>query len=556
MASQQGDNSEASTECMVTVSTGSVPSPAPSTLTTAHHFLSIKLSFVGGYMHLVEIDKGFSLRRGVQIGISQPFNLSAVLFQSSIDGSSRSRSVEISSKVLVNPQFAVFNRTPWSKSVNRSSTELINPLFDSVCIQSLSKELISSLFTIFTRSRSAKSSSVELVVVVSSPQWRTRKKREFLTLIRDFVSEKSQGERRISNMRNRIGELRSEITAATANIEEACAEYAEIINTGNQYIFNTQSKYSYETVEDIFVEESKTFANLFEEFFDKLTDMVVLLPQMEKYVLAELVCLLREVRPVFSTGEAMWYLLICDMDVSQACAMDNDFLSNSVLNGVFLLLDDGGAILTITTTLNVPLDDGIDDESYQMLFKSIMGKVMVNLLQQKFPGAIVFGGEVNSKRIVIERFEKEATDIEYWIIVATMAVSGRIGDAFISWIPMEIARNLMELRTAAGDIALMYWRKASSYGQTRIFDIFQFIVSQSTSSKSFSSAPQPQMQGSRVHQPTAPPKQRSKSAMTTKPPQNEEQQSPSALNEPSSEHVVFIIDSTTGGFEVGVSKDG
>ncbi|KAL3626183.1 hypothetical protein CASFOL_029732 [Castilleja foliolosa] len=48
------------------------------------------------------------------------------------------------------------------------------------------------------------------------------------------------------------------------------------------------------------------------------------LPQMEKYILAELVCLLREVRPFFSTGDAMWCLLICDMNVSHACAMDTD----------------------------------------------------------------------------------------------------------------------------------------------------------------------------------------------------------------------------------------
>lgn len=46
------------------------------------------------------------------------------------------------------------------------------------------------------------------------------------------------------------------------------------------------------------------------------------LQQMEKYILAELVCLLREVRPFFSTGDAMWCLLICDMNVSHACAMD------------------------------------------------------------------------------------------------------------------------------------------------------------------------------------------------------------------------------------------
>ncbi|KAG8370109.1 hypothetical protein BUALT_Bualt14G0083300 [Buddleja alternifolia] len=56
------------------------------------------------------------------------------------------------------------------------------------------------------------------------------------------------------------------------------------------------------------------------------------LQQMEKYILAELVCLLREVRPFFSTGDAMWCLLICDMNVSQACAMDSDPLSG--FNGV------------------------------------------------------------------------------------------------------------------------------------------------------------------------------------------------------------------------------
>ncbi|XP_047948287.1 putative E3 ubiquitin-protein ligase RF298 [Salvia hispanica] len=48
------------------------------------------------------------------------------------------------------------------------------------------------------------------------------------------------------------------------------------------------------------------------------------LQQMKKYILAELVCLLREVRPFFSTGDAMWCLLICDMNVSHACSLDGD----------------------------------------------------------------------------------------------------------------------------------------------------------------------------------------------------------------------------------------
>ncbi|XP_021904864.1 putative E3 ubiquitin-protein ligase RF298 [Carica papaya] len=61
------------------------------------------------------------------------------------------------------------------------------------------------------------------------------------------------------------------------------------------------------------------------------------LQQLEKYILAELVCVLREVRPFFSTGDAMWCLLICDMNVSHACAMDGDpsssFLSERGSNG-------------------------------------------------------------------------------------------------------------------------------------------------------------------------------------------------------------------------------
>ncbi|XP_050217999.1 putative E3 ubiquitin-protein ligase RF298 isoform X2 [Mercurialis annua] len=57
------------------------------------------------------------------------------------------------------------------------------------------------------------------------------------------------------------------------------------------------------------------------------------LQQLEKYILAELVCVLREVRPFFSTGDAMWCLLICDMNVSHACAMDGDPLSSFAGDG-------------------------------------------------------------------------------------------------------------------------------------------------------------------------------------------------------------------------------
>ncbi|KAK1408671.1 hypothetical protein QVD17_40646 [Tagetes erecta] len=54
------------------------------------------------------------------------------------------------------------------------------------------------------------------------------------------------------------------------------------------------------------------------------------LQQMEKYILAELVCVVREVRPFFSIGDAMWCLLVSDMNVSHACTMDSETLNSLV----------------------------------------------------------------------------------------------------------------------------------------------------------------------------------------------------------------------------------
>ncbi|CAI9296454.1 unnamed protein product [Lactuca saligna] len=120
--------------------------------------------------------------------------------------------------------------------------------------------------------------------------------------------------------------------------------------------------------------------------------------------------------------------------------------------------------------------------------------------------------------------EKNKPDIDqlrfwcqYWILVAVLTVSERIGDTFISWVPMyseaklaffiylwypktkgtgyvyesffrpyiskherEIDRSLMELRTMAVDAAVLYWQKAGNYIQTKTFDILQYVASQST----------------------------------------------------------------------------
>ncbi|MCL7033193.1 hypothetical protein MKW94_019654 [Papaver nudicaule] len=106
---------------------------------------------------------------------------------------------------------------------------------------------------------------------------------------------------------------------------------------------------------------------------------------------------------------------------------------------------------------------------------------------------------------------------QYWILVAMLTVFERVGDTFVSWVPMyseaklaffiylwypktmgttyvydsffrpyiakhepEIDRNLLELKTRAGDMAILYWQKAATYGQTRVFEILQYVASQST----------------------------------------------------------------------------
>ncbi|KAK8560461.1 hypothetical protein V6N13_082899 [Hibiscus sabdariffa] len=135
---------------------------------------------------------------------------------------------------------------------------------------------------------------------------------------------------------------------------------------------------------------------------------------------------------------------------------------------------------------------------------------------------------------------------QYWILVAVLTVCERIGDTFISWVPMyseaklafyiylwypktrgttyvydsffrpyvakhenEIDRNLLELRTRAGDMAVLYWQRAASYGQTRIFEIMQYVSSQSTPRPH--RAQNSQAQGARACQPSGVPNRQTSS---------------------------------------------
>uniref|UniRef100_A0A0D9VBH8 HVA22-like protein n=1 Tax=Leersia perrieri TaxID=77586 RepID=A0A0D9VBH8_9ORYZ len=134
---------------------------------------------------------------------------------------------------------------------------------------------------------------------------------------------------------------------------------------------------------------------------------------------------------------------------------------------------------------------------------------------------------------------------QYWILLAVLTVFERVGDNFVSWclqfgrktfmladddfffpyrLPMyseaklafivylwypktqrfqgtsyvyesffkpyigkheaEIDRNLLELRTRAGDMAVHYFQKIADYSQTRFYEILQYIASQSETQRS------------------------------------------------------------------------
>ncbi|GMY28279.1 putative HVA22-like protein g [Fagus crenata] len=166
---------------------------------------------------------------------------------------------------------------------------------------------------------------------------------------------------------------------------------------------------------------------------------------------------------------------------------------------------------------------------------------------------------------------------QYWILVAVLTVCERIGDAFISWVPMyseaklaffiylwypktkgttyvydsffrpyvakhetEIDRNLLELRTRAGDIAVLYWQRAASYGQTRIYEILQYVAAQSTPRPR---PPQPQQPSARVRPPPSTPKRQPATAQ----PETEEPPSPTSSTS-SSQHQKEVAE------EVGPSQ--
>ncbi|XP_057972896.1 putative HVA22-like protein g [Malania oleifera] len=143
-------------------------------------------------------------------------------------------------------------------------------------------------------------------------------------------------------------------------------------------------------------------------------------------------------------------------------------------------------------------------------------RILVLILGYAYPAFECYK-TVEKNRVEIEELRFWC---QYWIIVALLTASERIGDIFISWLPMygemklalliylwhpktkgswyayntllrpyvakhetEIDRKLEELRARAWDFALYYWENCTKLGQTTFFQVIQYVASQSAKFK-------------------------------------------------------------------------
>ncbi|KAI7745702.1 hypothetical protein M8C21_026604 [Ambrosia artemisiifolia] len=109
---------------------------------------------------------------------------------------------------------------------------------------------------------------------------------------------------------------------------------------------------------------------------------------------------------------------------------------------------------------------------------------------------------------------------QYWVIVAILTVFERIGDIFISWVPMygelklaliiylwypstrgtgfvydamlrpfivrhetDIETSLKRFRDRAWDVAIYYWQNSTELGQTKFFDILNYVLARPSPSR-------------------------------------------------------------------------
>ncbi|CAK9195684.1 unnamed protein product [Sphagnum troendelagicum] len=138
-------------------------------------------------------------------------------------------------------------------------------------------------------------------------------------------------------------------------------------------------------------------------------------------------------------------------------------------------------------------------------------------------GIIMLLGYVYPAYECFKIVERKKPDLEhlrfwcqYWIIIAVLTVSERVGDVLVSWVPMyseaklaffiylwyprskgttcvyttflqpfvsrhelDIDQNLNELRTRAGEMAVMWWQRGSVYAQAHFYELLDYMTSQS-----------------------------------------------------------------------------
>ncbi|PIN06587.1 HVA22/DP1 protein [Handroanthus impetiginosus] len=130
---------------------------------------------------------------------------------------------------------------------------------------------------------------------------------------------------------------------------------------------------------------------------------------------------------------------------------------------------------------------------------------------------------------------------QYWIIVAIITILEKIGDVFISWLPMydemklalfiylwypktkgtgyiyetllrpyvsrhetDIDRSLIEFRDRAWNLAVYYWHNCTELGSTKILEFLHYVTSQSARSTQSNSENAANQQSNGAH-PSAPP---------------------------------------------------
>ncbi|KAL1813331.1 hypothetical protein ACET3Z_023396 [Daucus carota] len=146
------------------------------------------------------------------------------------------------------------------------------------------------------------------------------------------------------------------------------------------------------------------------------------------------------------------------------------------------------------------------------MLADVISRVLVMVLGYAYPAFQCFK-TVEKNKVEIEELRFWC---QYWIIVALLAVVERISDIFISWVPMyaeiklaiflymwypktkgtgfvyetllrpfvakhetDIERSLQELRTRSWDLAIYYYHNCTELGQTKFFQVIDYLTSQS-----------------------------------------------------------------------------